>query len=226
MKKKERIQHVKAEFGTHLHSEQLFCLTIYLLVFFISTHFCDKDAAHTHAQGMACHGDAPVCLQTLLFTILPWLYTIAGKFAAVLMNCSRAGNQQASHSPAGSTDQPHSPGCGRKHTHNKHTRSEVPCIWWALVNKGSLVLKEIDYNKWLREIRGIRTKVATSSCIWFYFPFLSSLDITTCDNLPSKQFQRLLCFCFPSSFKSSVSSFPHRWTEGYGVELYIRFGNK
>lgn len=149
MKKKERILHAKAEFGTHLHSEQLFCLTIYLFIFFISTHFCDNDAAHTHTQRMACHRDAPVCLQTLLFIILPWLYTIAGKFAAVLMNRSQAGNQQASNSPAGSTDQPHGPGCGRKQMHNKHTLSEVPCIWWALVNKRSLVLKEIDYNKWL-----------------------------------------------------------------------------
>jgi len=58
MKKKERNQYIKNRiWNSHFNSEQLFCLTIYLLILFISKHFCDKDAAHTHVQGMACHRD-------------------------------------------------------------------------------------------------------------------------------------------------------------------------
>lgn len=49
MKKEERIQYVKDRiWNRHFKSEQLFYLTIYLLILFISKHFCDKDAAHTH----------------------------------------------------------------------------------------------------------------------------------------------------------------------------------
>lgn len=72
MKKKERIQYAKNRiWNSHFNSEQLSCLTIYLLIFFISKHFCDKDATCIHAQGMACLGDTLICLQTFLFTILP-----------------------------------------------------------------------------------------------------------------------------------------------------------
>lgn len=51
MKKKERIQFVKNRIrNSHFNFEQLFCLTIYLLIFFISKHFCEKDAAHTRPR--------------------------------------------------------------------------------------------------------------------------------------------------------------------------------
>jgi len=48
MKTKESSM-LKAVCDAHPHSEQLFCFTIYLLMFSISKYFCDKDAAHPHA---------------------------------------------------------------------------------------------------------------------------------------------------------------------------------
>lgn len=106
------------------------------------------------------------------------------------------------------TSRTHGPGC--RETCTRDATSEALCVWGTLANKGAPVLREINCNKQHGEIKGLCTEVATPSCIWFYFPFLSSLDVTTCDNLPSKEFQRLLCLCFPRSFRSSVSSFPHR----------------
>lgn len=145
MKKKERIQNAKTRIrNSCFNSEQLLCLTIYLLVLSASI-FCDKDAACIRTQAMSCHEDSLICLQTLLWAILPWLYTIPGKFIVVPINHSQPGSQQTSNSPQDELTWRRTQ-AGDEDLHNT---LQACCIWWTLVNKGSHVLKR---NFWLQQM--------------------------------------------------------------------------
>lgn len=139
MKKNDRIQYVNRIWQTPFHSEQLFCLTGYLLILLISKHLCDNDAPHIHTRGMTCHRDALVCLQTLLLTTLPWLHTVAGEFIVVLINCSHPGNQQASNTSAAAATHLRTQSVEENTWKHLHSALQwVCCIWLTLVNKRSL----------------------------------------------------------------------------------------